>query len=384
MQLLKIFRFFYLLGAVNALFFCVLIFSKKNIIFADKILGLWLIILAAQLIIPFLYLTDINIYYKFAGYEIIFFAFHPVLLYFYILSMTGRIPGVRKILLSSTSFLICEIAGLSFFIIPAEERFNIIKAKIEFPVAYFPFLVFMIAYFSYYVYNSYKSLQVYKISILQIYSYRENIDLLWLRRLVVLFSAITIIVFPTGLISYFYFHSIVFADYLFYLMLVIFIFLLGYWGYQQGEIFSFQTAPEAHNGKENNRNLIISGEAQRLFKQKSQEVKQLMIVSKPYLNPKLTIHDLANGIDVQPHQLSRIINQEFHSNFFEFVNSYRVEEFKNKVRSGEFENFTILGIALECGFNSKSSFNRIFKESTGITPGDYMRHRHNQKKVSES
>jgi len=54
MQLLNIFRIFYLLGAVNALFFSVMIFSKKNIILADKILGAWLMIIAAQLIIPFL------------------------------------------------------------------------------------------------------------------------------------------------------------------------------------------------------------------------------------------------------------------------------------------------------------------------------------------
>jgi hypothetical protein len=135
--------------------------------------------------------------------------------------MIGRLPSVRNILISAIPFVICEIAGLSFFIFPAEVRFNIIKWKIEFQVAYYPFMVFMLAYFSYYVYNSYKSLQNYKISLLQIYSYRENVDLLWLRRLVVLFSSITIIVFPTGLVSYFYFHSIVFADYLFYLTLVI-------------------------------------------------------------------------------------------------------------------------------------------------------------------
>jgi len=233
----------------------------------------------------------------------------------------------------------------------------------------------MIAYFSYYVYNSYKSLQDYKISVLQIYSYREKVDLLWLRRLVILFSSITIIIFPTGLVSYFYFHSIVFADYLFYLALVIFIFLLGYWGYQQGVVFSFHNVLDAHNGNENNKTLIISDDTMRLFEQKSMEIKEFMINSKPYLNPKLTIQDLARDIEVQPHQLSKIINKEFHSNFFEFVNSYRVEEFKKKVCSGEFENLTILGIALECGFNSKSSFNRVFKESTGITPGDFMKHR---------
>ncbi len=374
MQLLSIFRFFYLLGAVNAFFFSVLIFSKKNIIFADKILGAWLLILSAQLIIPFLYLTDLNLYYKYAGYEIVFFVFHPVLLYFYILSMTGRLPNVRKLLISAIPFAICEIAGLSFFLFPAEERFNILKGKIGFPVAYYPLLVIMIAYFSYYVYISYKSLKNYKISLLQIYSYREDVDLLWLRRLVVFFSTITITVFPIGLVSYFYFHSIVFADYLFYLALVIFIFLLGYWGYQQGEVFSFNNALETHNGKDNNKTLQISEEAKRLFKQKAQEIRRYMADSKPHLNPKLTIHDLAREVEVQPHQLSKIINREFHSNFFEFINTYRVEEFKKKVCSGEFKNLTILGIALECGFNSKSSFNRIFKESTGITPGDYLKH----------
>ena len=375
MQLLNIFRFFYLLGAVFALFFCILIFSKKQIILADKILGAWLIILAAQLIIPFLYLTDLNLYYKYAGYEIIFFAFHPVLLYFYVLSMTGHLPLFRNILLSAIPFIICEIAGLSFFIFPAEERFNIIKGKIEFPVAYYPFIVFMLAYFSYYVYNSYNSLQNYKISLLQIYSYRENVDLLWLRRLVIFFSSITIIVFPTGLISYFHFHSIVFADYFFYLTLVIFIFFLGYWGYQQGEVFSFNNSSDISHEKGINKTLPVSEETQRLFKQKAQDLKQIMIVSKPYLNPKITINDLARDVEVHPHQLSKIINKEFRSSFFEFVNSYRVEEFKKKVSSGEFKNLTILGIALECGFNSKSSFNRIFKESTGITPGDYLKHR---------
>jgi AraC-like DNA-binding protein len=376
MELLSIFRLFYLLGAGYALFFCVLIFSKRNKTMADKILGIWLIILAAQLIIPFLYLTDLNIYYKYAGIEIVFFVFHPVFLYFYIKLMIGKIPTVKNITYSVILIAISEISGLSFFLYPSDQRFDFIKGKILLPSVFYPFLVFIIAYFYYYAAISYKELRVYKNTVLQVYSYRENVDLLWLRRLVFLFSLIIIIEFPVSMVSYFYFRSIVFADYFFFLTLVIFIFFLGFWGYQQGEIFSLNGGVISTNEKTNDKVPAISTETLRLFKQKAAELKQIMVTSKPFLNPKLTIHDLAQNVQIPPHQLSKIIYQEFHCNFFEFVNSYRIQEFKQKAFSSEFRNLTILAIALECGFNSKSSFNRIFKESTGITPGDFLKHHH--------
>jgi AraC-like DNA-binding protein len=376
MELLSIFRLFYLLGAGYALFFCMLIFSKRNKTMADKILGTWLIILAAQLIIPFLYLTDLNIYYKYAGVEIVFFVFHPVFLYFYIKLMIGKIPTVKNIIYSVILIVISEIAGLSFFMYPSGQRFDFIKGKILLPSVFYPFLVFIIAYFYYYAALSYKELRIYKNTVLQVYSYRENVDLLWLRRLVFLFSLIIIIEFPVSMVSYFYFHSIVFADYLFFLTLVIFIFFLGFWGYQQGEIFSLNGGVNSTNEKAIDKVPAISTETLRLFKQKAAELKQIMVTSKPFLNPKLTIHDLAQNVHIPPHQLSKIIYQEFHCNFFEFINSYRIQEFKQKAFSREFRNLTILAIALECGFNSKSSFNRIFKESTGITPGEFLKHHH--------
>lgn len=114
-------------------------------------------------------------------------------------------------------------------------------------------------------------------------------------------------------------------------------------------------------------------EIDKLIKQKADELKELMDTSKPFLNPKLTIHDLAQEINIPSHQLSRVINTEFHCNFFEFINSYRIEEFKRNVLSPGIEKFTILALAFDCGFNSKSAFNRIFKEYTGITPGEFMK-----------
>lgn len=374
MQLLSIFRLFYLLGAVNSLFFSVLIFSKKNIIIADKILGTWLIILSAQLLIPFLYLTDLNTYYKYAGLEIVFYAFHPVLLYYYIKATIGRLPDLRSILLNIIPIVLLEIAELSFFVFPAKERLRFIEGVDLLPWYFLPFVIFMLSYFFYYIYISYKTLKDYKNEVLQIFSYRENVDLLWLRRLVMMFAGITVIVFPMGLVSYYYYHSMVFADYFFFVTLVIFIFFLGYWGYQQGHIFNFKNDLEPAEINVSDTPVINNTTVLRQFKKEAAQLENVMKSKKPYTEPELTIYGLAQLMNLPPHQLSKVINTEFHCNFFEFVNSYRVEEFRQKVFSGEFKNLTILGIALECGFNSKSSFNRIFKESTGITPGEYIKH----------
>lgn len=98
-----------------------------------------------------------------------------------------------------------------------------------------------------------------------------------------------------------------------------------------------------------------------------------MDAEKPYRNPELTIQDLADKINIQKHHLTFIINTGLHKNFFNFVNEYRVEEFKQRVANPNFNHLTLLAIAFDSGFNSKSSFNNIFKNITGQTPSEYKK-----------
>lgn len=93
----------------------------------------------------------------------------------------------------------------------------------------------------------------------------------------------------------------------------------------------------------------------------------------PYLNSELKTHELATMLDVTPHYLSKIINQEFKVNFYNFINKYRVEEFKKRAIQKENKNLTLTAIAQEVGFNSKSSFNRIFKTVTSTTPSEFIK-----------
>lgn len=92
-----------------------------------------------------------------------------------------------------------------------------------------------------------------------------------------------------------------------------------------------------------------------------------------YLNPSLNIGGLALYTGIPQKTISIVLNQYMQKSFNEFVNSYRVEAVKKKLQGSELNNLTIAGLALECGFNSKATFQRIFKEMTGISPTEFRK-----------
>ncbi|GGW30256.1 hypothetical protein GCM10007383_14450 [Arenibacter certesii] len=93
--------------------------------------------------------------------------------------------------------------------------------------------------------------------------------------------------------------------------------------------------------------------------------------NRPYLDPDLTLPKLAQDLNVSTHHLSQVINEMHEKNFFNFINKYRVAEVKRKIQDPKYQNYSLLGIAYESGFNSKSAFNRVFKNVTGTTPSRF-------------
>lgn len=94
---------------------------------------------------------------------------------------------------------------------------------------------------------------------------------------------------------------------------------------------------------------------------------------KPFLDPELTLTTLAKALNVSRSQLSQLINEGTGDNFYDFINKYRVEEVKRLMGDPQVKNYSLLGIALEAGFKSKSTFNLIFKRYTGLTPSAYLK-----------
>lgn len=97
-------------------------------------------------------------------------------------------------------------------------------------------------------------------------------------------------------------------------------------------------------------------------------IDEFMISNKPYLQPAITIKELSVKINVPDRHLSQVINEYKKQNFYDFVNSYRINMVKEIFADPEQKNKTILEILYETGFNSKASFNLAFKKHTGMTP----------------
>ncbi|MBD2766610.1 AraC family transcriptional regulator [Hymenobacter sp. BT664] len=102
-------------------------------------------------------------------------------------------------------------------------------------------------------------------------------------------------------------------------------------------------------------------------------VEACMQESKPYLVNGLTLTQLAERLNLTPHQLSQVLNEGFRENFYKFVNRYRVAESQRLLLDPALKHYNILGIAFESGFNSKSTFNKIFKEVTGLSPSEFQK-----------
>ncbi len=100
--------------------------------------------------------------------------------------------------------------------------------------------------------------------------------------------------------------------------------------------------------------------------------------NEPFRDPETSLGDIAQAIGVSTHDLSLVLNDVLKMNFHSFVNSHRIGLVKDMMANPDLDHRTLLELAFEAGFNSKTSFNRVFKETVGMTPSDYRRHRPGQ------
>jgi AraC-like DNA-binding protein len=92
-----------------------------------------------------------------------------------------------------------------------------------------------------------------------------------------------------------------------------------------------------------------------------------------YKDSDLTLADLADHLDTTPHKLSEVLNAELGQTFYDFVNGYRVRDVQRRIADDSSRNLKILALAMDAGFASKSTFNAVFRQHTGVTPSSYRR-----------
>lgn len=148
------------------------------------------------------------------------------------------------------------------------------------------------------------------------------------------------------------------------LALVLFIYWVAYAGYYRTKTILPRSAPASLSS-------VTIPDAGKILAQ----LQHAMQNDKLYLNPELNLNKLAVQTGIGAKTISVVLNQHAHQSFNDFINEYRVEEVKARLMDAEFRHLTISGIALEAGFNSQATFQRVFKNITGHTPREYMAHR---------
>ena len=103
------------------------------------------------------------------------------------------------------------------------------------------------------------------------------------------------------------------------------------------------------------------------------KVKALMENEKLFLDPNLSLKEVADQLHTNTKYLSQVVNHHAGCNFQFFINTYRVKEVKSMITSDDYHNLTLFGIALQCGFKNKSTFYKVFKEISGQTPKEYIK-----------
>jgi AraC-like DNA-binding protein len=237
----------------------------------------------------------------------------------------------------------------------------------ELPWQFYLISALMYAHIFVYIGLTYKSLLKYRKIIKNKYSQINQINLDWLSFSLNTFGLITFI----SLIHNF----IALAENRFVFMVSLVLLLIFIFYFVNRVILKALRQPEIFAGITQNETTKYLGS--NLTPDQIEEYKKkllaLLSTEKPYLNPQVNIADLSEKLSISTKHLSQVINQLFNKSFFDFINSYRIQEVQQILKESRDDKLTVLEVMYQAGFNSKSSFNTAFKKETGQTPTEYRR-----------
>ncbi|HEX3385761.1 MAG TPA: helix-turn-helix domain-containing protein, partial [Mucilaginibacter sp.] len=187
---------------------------------------------------------------------------------------------------------------------------------------------------------------------------RYRLELRWLHRLLMGLSLLWLLWIPYTVACHYY-HSDGPAYYPFYFAVAVILIWIAVSAYLRPE-----------TGMRADAMPILKPLVPAELKQKGVWLKTVMKANLYYQDPELSLYSLAERLDMSPHELSRIINTVFKKSFNDFIGEHRVRDVVSKINDPAYDHITLLGIAYGSGFNSKSTFNLIFKKITGRTPAE--------------
>jgi AraC-like DNA-binding protein len=362
MDLSSTIRILLLIGTAQGFFLSlVLLTLKRGNKRANRIMAL-IILLFTIMILPH---TKIEMYSKdtenlWGEYFIhMLFFLLPPLIYYYVKSLTN-------ITFSFTSKNLIHFVPFSFFLLTL-ILLRVLNASDDLLQIMGDIMtVAIVLQLSFYLFYSIRLLRVHRENIKLSYSYIEKVNLNWLRFL--LWGQIVIWPFFL-LVEIINFEP---RNYI-WILLALFIYLMGYFGLIQPEIFVGIIADGINEPDKVKKKYAKSALTPEMADEYYCRLIRLMKDSKPYLQNNLTLQSLAGHLSISGHHLSQVINEKCGQNFFEYINGYRVEEAKTLLLDSNKDHLSVAAIGYEAGFNSITSFNTIFKRLTNTTPSRFRK-----------
>ena len=368
-----------LVGFIMSLFFFILLLGKRNKQLDDKMLLAIFAVYALSIGGPYIEIFNRNNdfpYPHLINNAWLFLLLHGPLLWFYVKSLTIRNFKIKPIhLLHFLPFaLFLALHMHNFLFLAAEEKILLTKDELFTQTVLFKIRGISIGIFSI-GYNIWalRLLRKHRTTIENHFSNIENIDLSWLKTLVIasliVFSVNVALFNINNFISFAGFYELAQIAYSF---STVYVLCIGYFGIRQGHIFvdypstdieqSIEPVKQDQPGTSKNKNYseIIS------------RLTRLMESEQPHLDPELNLARLSSIMKTKPEVISEVLNTSLNQNFFDFVNKYRIEEFKLKCLNVENKHLSVMGIAYESGFNSKAAFYRAFNKFEGMSPTAYI------------
>ncbi len=358
------------IGISQSFFAGLLISTKKPFTVANRLMATWLFLLCIELIFALLNARVIELY----AFPFIAFAYGP-LLYLYIRYMTN--PGLKFKwinLLHSIPFIVFFIVSVIFRDVPlledlryffAPDRF--ISLRIVYSTAFFLSITI-------YSILSFLEIRKHQRHLKDLVSFTSGvITLNWLKILSISFYIAFFVLFVLGGLNMI--GDIIPFDpyFVVFCFIALFSFTYSFYVIKQPEIFGTEIKfkEEEEDYEKEPGKYSKSGLRDEQAVAYLDTLISVMETKKPYLNRDLSIQDLSEITDIPRHHITQVLNEKHGKNFFTFINEYRVKEVISRFEDPKNDNFTILAIAFDSGFNSKTTFNTIFKNLTGITPSEY-------------
>ena len=378
-----------LIGSVQALFYLLLFQSKPKKDLSDYLLMIFTLLLGAIFFDQ--YLRNTNFYQLHPQYWGITYCF-PILtaplLYFYVVLITQPEQKFKLWfwLLTIPFFVFLTYYLSTYYFLPADKKSAYFHLATTKPWA----MIYAGEFFLVFSGPVYSVLGLFRLkrhikNIEDNFSYKSGINLSWLKTILIAIVVVNVIDILLNVFSDIYpLFTYQTGDNIMHSLNVFLIFFIGYYGFKQTLIYPSDKAKPDLINKEQYADIQLTGNSETSPKyiksglQKNDvdvyfsSLIQLMDSEKLFLDSKLSIKTVAEKLEISVNHLSQVINQESGKNFFKFINEYRVEEAKKLLLDQSNKKYTILAIAYDCGFNSKSSFNTIFKQYTGKTPSDFI------------